>query len=71
MDGALVPLPHLPVHPIPQFVDGMVHGTHQMTDAAVEASVQSRLQAWAADEALELQAKGSGHNEGWLLELVF
>ena len=27
--------------------------------------------AWAAGEALELQAKGSGHNEGWLLELVF
>jgi len=27
--------------------------------------------AWAADEALELQPKGSGHNEGWLLELVF
>ena len=25
--------------------------------------------AWAADEALELQAKGSGHNEGWLLVL--
>jgi hypothetical protein len=27
--------------------------------------------AWAAGEALQLQAKGSGHNEGWLLELVF
>ena len=27
--------------------------------------------AWAAGEALELQAKGSGHNEGWLLELIF
>ena len=63
MDGAaLLPLPHLPVHPIPQFVDGMVHGTHQMTDAAVEASVQSRLQAWAADEAagdLQLQLLAS------------
>ena len=52
MDGALVPLPHLPIHPIPQLVDGMVHGTHQMTDAAVEASVQSKLQSWAADEQM-------------------
>ena len=27
--------------------------------------------AWAPGASLELQAKGSGHNEGWLLELVF
>ena len=26
---------------------------------------------WAAGEAIEVQSKGSGHNEGWLLELAF